>query len=99
MLPGLSLPKIPSEPQVEQAGDLLMKLVRRSESGSDLKHKCSAPLSRSKNPDLETSDDAYRRPRNIGEQGMVRVRRRDVRSDDASRRLSGWRQLFRFCVA
>lgn len=55
-----------------------MKLVGRSESGGDLNHKCSAPLSRSKNPDLETSDHVYRRPHNIGEQEMVRVKQRDV---------------------
>jgi hypothetical protein len=91
--------KIGLEPQFEQLARIAIEFKRRSETGCELNHMWPTRV-RDRIPSIrDPQTTAYRLQATIGEPESVRIKRLDVRSGGASRRLLGWRQPFRFYVA
>ena len=79
----LSLPKISSEGEFEQLQELITELGREV-NRCDLTIGKLPPQSRPQELLSRDPQTAGTEPRNIGEREMVPIRRRDVRSGDAS---------------
>src|SRR5271168_4251018 len=66
----LSLPKIPSEPELERLQEIAIELMGLSGTGCDLNHKQRTSTIEIAPPILRSSDDGYRPPRNDWRAGI-----------------------------
>src|SRR5271155_4229037 len=87
----LSLPKIPSEPELERLQEIAIELMGLSGTGCDLNHKQRTSTIEIAPPDTEI---VRRRvptaAQRLASRNPERIGRRGVRSDDAGRRPEQW---------
>src|ERR1700683_4121853 len=75
---------------------IVVELMRLTENGLQAEHQNGRLLIEIETTSIHRSaaNDVYAAAQALLSRDLRRVRRRDVRSDDADRRLSGWRRLY-----